>query len=174
MPSRKVHQQITTTLTFLSVPLLFLGPDGVSFMAGVAVTWIPALTPDLDINTRHFGAYGEFIGLKAYAQLIPHRFGLRKKHWQKYRFRIWHMFAFSHIPFLGTLPRTALLLLPITILLLATGLIGWWYGKFVLLLWLGMSISDMAHVIADIITSDYKEMRRDFWRGRKYYRKHKV
>lgn len=140
-------------------------------MAGIMVTYIPALTPDLDVDTRRFGVYGEFIGLRAYAKIVPHRHGLKKRHWHKYRFRIWNMFLFSHVPIVGTLPRTIILLMPLTILLLATGLIDWWYGKFVLLLWLGMSISDTAHVIADLFTSDFKEMRQSFWRGRKAYRK---
>lgn len=168
MPSRKTHQHLTKIALLTSLPAL-LALDFrlyVYFITGMAITLIPALTPDLDINARKFGVIGEWLGLKTYADLIPHRFGLRRKHWRKYRFRIWHTFAFSHIPFLGTLPRTIILMFPVGIIVLA---LSWFDVELVwmfLFVWLGMSYSDTWHTVADVIVSDYKEMRRGYWRRR--------
>ena len=84
MPSRNTHQKITGTVGSIAIiPLLLLwGKWGACIAAGILVTLIPVFTPDLDINTRKFGGFGEFFGLKAYAQTIPHRYGLSKKNWQ--------------------------------------------------------------------------------------------
>ena len=167
MPNKKTHQKLTIIATITSFPLLFLLHPlyALSVTAGVAVTWFPEMSPDLDINRRRFGPIGEFFGLRTYARLIPHRYGFQKRHWS--RLRIWNIFLLSHIPFLGTLPRTILLLLPMSVILVLFDL---WLGEFVVLaffLWLGMSYSDIWHSIADLAVSDFKAARKVFWRRRK-------
>ncbi len=118
-----------------------------SFEAGIGVTLLPYFTPDLDIGWRKFNVLGEFIGLAAYARMVPHRYGARRKHWS--RFRIWDIIFMSHVPLLGTLLRTLLILqfvVPVGLLLdmswLQIGLQALWF-------WLGMSLSDLGHLIAD-------------------------
>lgn len=134
------------------------------FEFGILVTLITEYTPDLDVSRRRFGWLGNFIGLRAYAEFVPHRFGLRKRHWS--RLRVWNLFMFSHLPVFGTMPRCILLFLPLTLLFL---LFSWdleslLYGFIPV--WMGMSYSDTWHVGADILSSDIKETKRSFWRKR--------
>jgi len=135
---------------------------------GIGITAVfVEMTPDLDISKRQFGVIGELMGLKAYAKLVPHRAGLRKRHWT--RLKIWHVLLFSHIPWLGTLIRTTLLLLPLGLLLL---LFGWYLPQLPQMaigLWIGMGWSDLWHTVVDVIMSDLKETKREFWGQRNYY-----
>lgn len=136
------------------------------FEVGILVTLVVEYTPDLDVAHRHFGWLGNFIGLRAYAEFVPHRFGLRKRHWS--RLRVWNLFMFSHLPCIGTISRTVLLFLPFTLLFLLFGWdIEWLVASFVPV-WMGMSYSDLWHVGADILSSDIKETRRSYWRNREY------
>lgn len=165
MPSKVGHRRITIATGIVAVPVvaIVVGWNAVPFAVGVAVTYWPQWGPDLDHNRRRFGVLGRFMGLEAYSKLIPHRAGLRKKHWT--RLNVWNIMLLSHIPWLGTAPRTLLLLLPTLLILL---LFGWWWDYLFLWvwwLWLGMGYSDLWHVAADIITGDLKEAKRSYWYG---------
>lgn len=171
MPNKLTHRKLSITATLLSAPLFIILPtdQAVAFTLGSALTVIPELTPDLDISTREFNSLGEFIGLKSYAKIVPHRYGVGKKHWS--RLRIWHIFLFSHIPLAGTLLRTFLVTLPLLLLAMLFGITneGFWKsaGWYFLFLWLGMSWSDCWHVLSDLIVSDFKEMKREVWYGKR-------
>lgn len=180
MPGRLVHRQLSLIAGAISLPIfLAIQPaHALAFELGVAVTLLPEMTPDLDISTRKFGVIGEFIGLKTYAQLIPHRYGTGKKHWT--RLKLWHIFLFSHLPFIGTGLRTLLCTLPLAVVLVFFGVDSpeFWSqaGWYLLWLWLGMGWSDTWHVAADLIVSDFKETKREYWYGKKrderlFYRK---
>lgn len=196
MPNRAGHKFLTTACAITTLPAYFMLPTPYFLFleAGVLITLIPEFTPDLDISHRKFKYFGEFIGLRAYANIVPHRYGTKPKHWQELaennkrkktvfdrkhwsRLRIWNIFFFSHIPFIGTLLRTLLLCLPLAVLAM---LLWQWLGTtigswlpmlpaYFLYLWLGMSWSDVWHVAADRPWSkhgDKKEMSREFWYGR--------
>lgn len=172
MPSGPTHRRLTVLCSVVTLPAILLLPDWrfLALEAGVAVTLMPEFTPDLDTLIRGDSksklkdSVRRLLGLTAYSQLIPHRYGLGKRHWT--RFRIWHIFMFSHIPGLGTLPRTAILLLPLALVLLAFSLNPLPILPYILFLWLGMSWSDTWHVVADILTTDFKVMKREYWYGR--------
>jgi len=169
MPNVRVHRQITrwiATGALIAAPVVSWS-DMLAIEAGILVTLLPELTPDLDINHRRFGVLGEFLGLRTYAKLVPHRFGLRQKHWS--RLKIWHIFMFSHIPLLGTLPRFLMLCLPVGMVMLVFSYHPSWLLRFLILMWFGMSLSDTGHVIADVLTRDFKEFNRKFWGNRKFW-----
>jgi uncharacterized metal-binding protein len=171
VPNKKTHQKLTLLASITAMPIIFFLPpeQSLPLIGGILITWFPEMGPDLDINSRHFGAIGGFIGLKAYAEVVPHRYGFRKRHWL--RLRIWNVFLLSHIPFIGTIPRTLILLLPISLFFILFNL---WLPEILrtaIFIWLGMSYSDVWHVLADLIASDLKEMRKDYWRQRKYWGK---
>jgi hypothetical protein len=168
--SAKSHQAITiiaagTAVIPMTVIYTHFGfVPALLFEAGVLVTLITEYTPDLDVAHRHFGWLGNFIGLRAYAEFVPHRFGLRKRHWS--RLRVWNLFMFSHLPLFGTLPRAFLLFLPITLLFL---LFDWdleWLIYAFIPVWMGMSYSDLWHSGADLVTGKLRETNRSFWRKR--------
>lgn len=175
MPNSKYTHQSITLLSAAAglVPAYYIYgyTDFIAvcvFEAGILATLIAEYTPDLDVKHRRFNWLGNFIGLRAYAELVPHRLGLRKKHWS--RLRVWNLFMFSHLPFIGTLPRSILLCLPVCLLFMLFGLSLEWLINYFVFLWLGMSYSDCWHVGADILTSDIKETKRSFWRKRSYAR----
>lgn len=157
-------------MSLLGVPLL----DGTIIQAGICITLIPHFTPDLDHSSREFGIAGKFFGMEAYRDLVPHRFGTSKRHWT--RLRWWDVLLLSHVPGVGTLLRTLLLLMPLLIIFLLFSIDFTWMLFLFLRLWLGMTFSDIIHVAADIITSDFKAMSRNFWRRRRHfgYRKSKA
>jgi uncharacterized metal-binding protein len=168
MPNKKTHQKLTLIAIFITLPVIFLlrPMDSVSVIAGTIITYLPQFGPDLDINTRRFGVIGEFFGLKAYAKIVPHRYGFRKRHWT--RLRIWNIMILSHIPFLGTFLRALILLLPLSLTFILFDLWLPQVLRVALFVWLGMSYSDIWHVVADLIVSDFKETKKDYWRRRKY------
>ena len=135
-------------------------------MAGVYITLIPEFTPDLDINARHFGWLGEFMGLKAYSTLVPHRYGMREKHWS--RLRVWNILFLSHVPLLGTLLRTLILLVPIGVIYILLQLSIPELPIIITFLWLGMSYSDIWHVVADNPFQN-QETTKEFWNRRRAF-----
>lgn len=172
MPNRIGHQRITTILLATSALSLLVLPldwydEQAAFLIGVALTLAPQLTPDLDVNGRKFGWVGELIGMNSYAKAIPHRFGMHKKHWRKPE----SILLMSHVPLFGTLFRVIMLGTPAVILALLTGIDISGMMYYVIFVWLGMSLSDLFHVIADKLTGDLKEIRRDFWKRRMDYAK---
>ena len=208
MPNRQGHKVLTTACAITTLTTYYLLPTTYFLFleSGILITLLPEFTPDLDMSIRKFSALQEFIGLRSYARSIPHRYGTKKQHWQELqqptglrkrrpsvfdtkhwsRLRLWHIFFFSHVPFLGTLLRTMLLCLPLAVL----AMLLWSYlgstirewlpllPAYFLYLWLGMSWSDCWHVAADLIASDFKETKREFWYGkqkeqRKLFRKSK-
>lgn len=161
MPNGPAHYNLTRIALLGTIPVFYLGgiTEGLYFSGGILATLY--LDPDLDIRHR-LGGVGNAIGLDAYQKLIPHRAGLYEKNWRNFGKRDWwKLFFFSHIPFLGTLPRTLIVVVPALAVFLMFSILQHfpWYG----LMWvyLGMGYSDTWHVVADIIVSDYK-------RGRKW------
>jgi uncharacterized metal-binding protein len=173
MPQKRAHQKLTLLTALATIPLAPAADlyQFAAFEFGILITLLPEFTPDLDVNHRRFGVISEFIGLKAYAKLVPHRHGLRKRHWS--RLRIWNIFFFSHIPFAGTLLRTALLVLPMLFLVLVFELFYPEVFEGMLFIWLGMSVSDTIHTIADKLYSmikkkrGFKEADKAYWQQRK-------
>lgn len=167
MPSRKTHQTLTQIAAMSVSPLVFyLEWQDILFLeAGILATLIPEMTPDLDVAHRRFGWLGEFVGLRGYAKVIPHRWGMRKRHWS--RLKVWNLFLFSHLPFIGTFPRTLVVLLPALLVMMIFSWVPAGLLEMMLWLWVGMSYSDCWHVVADLIVSDWKEMRREFWGKRR-------
>lgn len=177
MPNYAAHRQITIFVGMIASPIIFYTPeiaDGVLFHIGLYSTlWF---SPDLDIHQR-LGWAGKLLGLEAYRSLIPHRYGLRREHWEVqksegnrkwYQLKdshipIWKVFLFSHIPLVGTLPRTILLFAPLIIVLLLTSSIEEFKVRWFLWALMGMTYSDIFHILADIITSDFKRMTKGYW-----------
>lgn len=169
MPNAKTHALISGLSGPFTIPAcMYAGfpPEiAISCFCGAMATMVPELTPDLDVAHRRFGSLGEVLGFKAYAELVPHRAGMRKKHWS--RLKVWNVFFLSHVPILGTLPRAMMVILPLSILFL---IFDWnlsLLGEILLGLWIGMSWSDLWHLIADVLSGDLKEISRSFWRHRK-------
>lgn len=174
MPSGKVHARITKTVAIVTAPVIlvslaggWVGPEVLLAEVGILLTLMAS--PDLDIHNSA-GVLGEFIGFDTYKMLVPHRAGLRKRHWT--RLRLWQIALLSHIPWLGTAIRTLMIwFMPLMIALL----LGWrpdreQAGLIISLLfwcWVGMGWSDLFHVAGDIIDSDLKELKRKFWDGGK-------
>jgi len=87
MPNFQTHQTLTKISGFLAVPVciglnsLGIGPNWLEFAlleAGVVLTL--RLDPDLDVRHK-LGWFGNEIGLDLYRSIIPHRKGMRTKHW---------------------------------------------------------------------------------------------
>jgi uncharacterized metal-binding protein len=169
LPNRATHQVLSIISGAVALPTIFFldATQFLSLMSGIAVTAaLPEFTPDLDINARHFGWLGDWAGLKAYSQITPHRYGFKKRHWT--RLRIWNIFFLSHVPFLGTSLRTLLLLLPFSVLLILLQWMPTNLPTIILFMWLGMSWSDLWHVIADNPFKNH-ETSKDYWNKRKYH-----
>lgn len=169
MPNKLVHQRITAALLGVSaLPVPFLPGRAVDeylvFMSGILVTLKPELGPDMDVNARKYGFAGELFGMNAYARLVPHRFGMRKKNYK--RLRPETLFFMSHLPLIGTSFRVMMLLIPVSIIFMLSGISLEHLAHYALFLWLGMSLSDFGHVAADRITGDLRELKRDFWQKR--------
>ena len=182
MPQKRVHQIITVTAMACVVPAaLVLEPYQFwCIQAGMAVTIVPEMGPDLDVNNRRFGALAEFIGLRGYAKLVPHRYGLRKRHW--HNLRVWNIFFFSHVPFAGTIPRALILAFPVFAIAMITNNVSLGVFSWLLFIYIGMGVSDTLHVLADIGYSfvrgkaSFKEVDKGYWmrrrnRGNKRYNK---
>lgn len=170
MPSQPVHRRLTIAsgLVALLANALVWRDMPWQVYVGIAVTLRPELTPDLDVTKRRFGWLGNFLGLSAYAELVGHRRGLHHRHWEEAVSKPWLVLMFSHIPGLGTAPRTFMIFIPICLFWLLT---GWWTDELIKLawgMWLGMSWSDSWHVAADIIVSDLKETSTRFWGRRRH------
>lgn len=145
MPSGIVHRKITTILIPLTTPTLFIdGVFGLGVISGIIVTL--AVNPDLDITTNKAGVFHSYF--EWYKDLIPHRYGLRASHWED--INIWKLLSFSHLPIFGTLLRYIMVFLPIMLISYAYGLsIGPFFGGALL----GMIVSDICHICADVIVS---------------------
>lgn len=152
MPNGPTHQVLTLGLqlvTLSSTP--YLHPiDVVALQTGITATYY--INPDLDITTNKLGLV-KYLGFESYRKLVPHRFGLAKRHWNS---SIKNVLFFSHFPFVGTILRTLLLLLPITVVLLLCSAIHFLDIRFLLFLYLGMALSDTLHIVADVLYSGFK------------------
>ena len=152
MPNGTTHRTLTLGLQLVTLTATpYLHPiDALALQVGISATYY--INPDLDITTNRLGLV-KYLGFESYRKLVPHRFGLSKKHWNG---SIKSVLLFSHIPFIGTILRTILLLMPVVILLLFCSSIHILDIKFILFLYLGMSLSDTIHIIADILYSGFK------------------
>lgn len=142
MPSGKTHRQATALLVGATVAASLTNPSLLYMTGGVAATLY--LNPDLDLHHR-LGKLGDLIGASYYRDLVPHRAGLRKKDW---KYRLQNIFLFSHLPVLGTIPRFLIALLPLAATLLIFNLNL--QIEPLLLIFLGMALSDTLHIIMDI------------------------
>lgn len=169
MPNKLAHQRITAVilgtavLPLCAIPLSTID-EYAAFMIGIGLTLRPELGPDMDVSRRRYGFLGELVGLNAYARLMPHRAGLHKKDWK--RLRPEKIFFMSHLPLIGTAFRAIMLIVPISIICMIFGLNFTRVAYYAIFLWLGMSLSDLGHVIADLLVSDFKELKRSFWEKR--------
>jgi hypothetical protein len=133
----------------LIVDPLFFGV----FQAGILLTyWV---NPDADL-VQKLGVLGEIIGLEDYEGIMPHRHGLYLSQWRE---RPWMALLGSHTPLTGTFVRLLPILVPLSLLMLLPGGTRLW-PLFVAFL-LGASWSDLWHVIADVVVSKGKKIRRD-------------
>lgn len=152
MPNGPTHQVLTLGLQLvtLSSTLYLHQIDVVALQTGITATYY--INPDLDITTNRLGLV-KYLGFESYRKLVPHRFGLSKRHWNS---SIRNVLFFSHFPFIGTILRTILLLLPITVILLFCSAIQLLDIRFLLFLYLGMALSDTLHIVADVLYSGFK------------------
>lgn len=152
MPNGTTHRALTLGLQLITLPVtLYLHPvDVIALQTGITATYY--INPDLDITTNKLGLV-KYLGFESYRKLVPHRFGLAKRHWNT---SIKNVLFFSHLPFIGTIIRTVLLLLPIIILLLFCSSVQLLDIRFIVFLYLGMSLSDLLHILADILYSGFK------------------
>lgn len=152
MPDGRVHTKLTLGLQLVTVPSVFiLSPtDFIGLQLGIVATYF--VNPDLDITTNRLGI-AKYFGFETYRKLVPHRFGLAKRHWNT---SISNVLLFSHFPLIGTVVRTILVLLPLTVLLLLFNAIYILDIGFIFYLYLGMALSDLFHILADILVSSLK------------------
>lgn len=152
MPNGNTHHTFTLGLQLVTVAsTLYLHPiDVLALQIGISATYY--INPDLDITTNRLGLV-KYLGFESYRKLVPHRFGLAKRHWNS---SIKNVLFFSHFPFIGTILRTILLLLPIVVVLLFCSSIQLLDARFLLFLYLGMALSDTLHIVADILYSGFK------------------
>lgn len=173
--NRRGHTTLTLSLATLSVPpAIILGshipetiPLSAAFIGGVLFT-IPVrvkvfgqvtavyLNPDMDIRANQT-YFAKMTGLAAYERFIRHRSGMYARHWRGVWKQPWKVFFFSHAPFFGTIPRW--LLFPVLPLLLGCWMSGTWdflNWPILGMILVGMSWSDLWHVISDRISSEVK------------------
>jgi len=112
--------------------------------------------PDMDIAGGE-SKISEALGIEMYRQQIVHRSGLRARDWYYALRQPWRLLFFSHLPFIGTLPRFALLVLFLTLPVLLFSLEKYVTFPALFFLWLGMSLSDSGHTLADLIFSWLKK-----------------
>jgi uncharacterized metal-binding protein len=166
LPSGVVHRKITLFLHLLTLPsALFVDPiPFIGLQIGLIATYF--VSPDLDITTNKLGL-AKYLGFETYRKLIPHRFGLSLKDWRRKKSvhddqktkiaeSIPKVFLFSHIPLIGTVIRTVLVLLPWVITLLLFNRLEYISFVFVTYIYLGMALSDTLHIIADIFWSSVR------------------
>jgi len=157
MPGRSTHTRITCALAIVPIvafPVIGAIP-AISMLAGIVST-IPFrvfgtsiyLNPDMDIKINA-GGLSRALGLDVYQKAIRHRAGLSRNDWYGFWRNPAKIFLFSHIPVFGTLPRAfpvALLLFVISFIIPFSEVVYlWWF--------IGMSLSDTGHVLADVIYS---------------------
>lgn len=166
MPSGIIHRQLTLYLQILTLPSLTVLtlPEYIGLQLGILVTYY--VNPDLDITTDRLGLV-KYFGFETYRKLVPHRFGLRLKHWKRIgdsdspernniAGSISKVMFFSHFPFIGTVMRTVLVLLPVLTLLLLFDSVSMLNLRFILMLYIGMALSDTLHIIADVFWSGFR------------------
>lgn len=159
MSNGVTHRKITTVIGVATAPIALITPWWLVAEVGIGLTyWV---NPDLDIH-NHTGKLGEMLGFKQYKDLIPHRAGMNPKHWQGQKWPA--IFAMSHIPWLGTLPRLVILILPVLLGMMILEVQDrqiWTYALTVLSwLWVGMGLSDLGHWAVDWITTKPRARRR--------------
>lgn len=156
MPNWTAHRALTLCACFTALPVAIVASPLCfgAFLGGiVTTTWV---NPDTDLKQR-LGQFGTIIGLKAYQDVAPHRGGLRKRHW---RGSIWQRMAnSSHLPLMGTIPRWFILMVPPTTLYLMLGGPVLPYVGPAIFFMLGMTYSDLWHVLADILVTNFKKWR---------------
>lgn len=162
MPNGPTHRKLTRLSWTLGViPAWYLSGNTEALWFSVGVFTTMYFDPDLDLRHR-LGYVGNAMGLDLYQRIVPHRAGITSRSWRDFSKKDWwKLFLFSHIPFLGTMPRTIIVILPFLMIFLVLSMVDSfpWYG--VLWLWLGMSYSDIWHVVADLVTSDFKRRTRN-------------
>jgi len=167
MPGRKVHTGLTAATAAMILPISLvagLGPLYAGLVTGGCLITVPVrikgvaiyLNPDMDIRINDSKLARAF-GIETYRKAIPHRSGLKAKNWKLLWRKPWAIFFFSHIPFVGTLPRLALLILALIFPVLALGQEELLSLPVLFFLWLGMSLSDTVHALADLYWSWYKK-----------------
>lgn len=154
MPNGKTHREITIVGGIVATSATLLLGGDIEAVLGVGLGFMAtlALNPDLDLHHK-LGFLGDLIGATMYKKLVPHRAGLRINHW---RFHRWRLLFFSHVPFIGTLPRFVMaLILPLIFALMVAPQSIAQFGQLLLWIYLGMSFSDALHVVADVVVSGY-------------------
>ena len=165
MPSGKTHSRITALAAMTLSPVcLYVTGDplaGASFALGILAT-LPIrvagttiyLNPDMDI-VSNAGRLSKAIGLDAYEKSVGHRAGLRKRDWEGVSRNPAKVFLFSHVPIVGSvirmIPVLLLLFLISYIIILPTSVFVW--------VSIGISISDICHILADVIWSNIRTKR---------------
>lgn len=161
MPNGPTHRKISNIIQIASTPAIFYMDFDrfLALQAGLVIA--TRITPDLDLYNP-LGEVGEFFGFGTYKRVVAHRAGLRLKDWKRLfvpsektgqRMTPWQITLFSHLPWIGTLVRTGLCLIPILVLLLMFQLHTYVDPAWLVWIFAGMGIQDAAHSLADLIDS---------------------
>lgn len=164
MPNGPTHRKLTKIATGVGIGTFFYLGISTEIWLLREISWfsLGVLTtlyfdPDLDLRHR-LGYVGNAIGLELYQKIVPHRAGITSKSWREFSKKDWwRLFLFSHLPFLGTLPRLLILVTLTAPIYLAFSMIERYPIYGILWLYLGMSYSDVWHSLADLFTSGWKQ-----------------
>jgi len=162
VPNRRAHTKITLVSMMVTLPVAIYNPVyGLCFGLGilstipvkVAGSWI-VLNPDMDIVAND-SFVARSLGIQPYQRAISHRAGITRSSLKLLLRKPWLAMFYSHLPLVGTIPRTLIILSLATVFALMLGLSI--NPEWVLLFFLGMATSDFLHIMADIVVSGAKK-----------------
>ena len=153
MPSGIVHARATIVLSALVLALYRPFQDALLMALGCLIGTV--LTPDLDVDTGHYGFY-----------IIRKRFGrtaatLWKWYWWQYARLTVHRGWLSHFPVISTIIRFSYLFLPF-LLVFQQFIPDKSMNSTILVIITGTILADTLHFLMDHLTSSFKRFLRKF------------
>lgn len=159
MPNNRVHSAISKSIAIASLAIVPFFPQSIFMTIGIALT-IPIrlgkmsiyLNPDMDIKMNKGSQIAYALGLDAYQKNVRHRSGMHRDHFLGLWRNPWKILFFSHLPVIGTIPRSLLILFPMIVINLMVGIDPTPIPY--VMLFSGMAISDIAHIVMDKIWTE--------------------